>query len=130
GPRPALGAPHRQGRPLEGPAPMTATATTPDLLYSDVEDDLRAAVRDLLADHCPPTAVLARCESDTPYDPQLWRTLAGELGLAGLLVPEKSGGQGGSAREVAVVLEELGGAVAPVPFLGSAVLATSALLGC
>lgn len=103
---------------------------TPDLLYSDVEDDLRASVRGLLADRCPPSAVLARCESDTPYDPRLWHTLAGELGLAGLLVPEKSGGQGASAREAAVVLEELGAAVAPVPFLGSAVLATSALLAC
>ncbi len=110
---------------------MTASpAGSPDLLYSDVEDDLRAAVRGLLADRCPPAAVLARCESGTPYDPALWRTLAAELGLAGLLVPEGRGGQGGSAREVAVVMEELGAGVAPVPFLGSAVLATTALLGC
>jgi alkylation response protein AidB-like acyl-CoA dehydrogenase len=38
------------------------------------------------------------------------------------------GGVGGSAREIAVIAEELGRSVAPVPFLGSAVLATSALL--
>lgn len=101
---------------------------TPDLLYSDVEDDLRAAVRGLLADRCPPAAILARIESGTPYDLELWRTLAAEIGVAGLLVPEELGGQGASAREAAVVLEELGAAVAPVPFLGSAVLATSALL--
>ncbi|WP_327292040.1 acyl-CoA dehydrogenase family protein [Streptomyces sp. NBC_01198] len=102
----------------------------PDLLYSDVEDDLRAAVRSVLADRCGPAAVLGRIETAEPYDPALWRVLAVELGLAGLLVPEKLGGQGASAREAAVVLEELGGAVAPVPFLGSAVLATSALLAC
>ncbi|MFJ2956149.1 acyl-CoA dehydrogenase family protein [Streptomyces sp. NPDC087270] len=102
----------------------------PDLLYSDVEDDLRAAVRDLLADRCPPGAVLTRVEGEQPYDPELWRLLAAELGLAGLLVPEEQGGQGATAREVAVVLEELGGAVVPTPFLGSAVLATSALLRC
>ena len=101
-----------------------------NLLYSEVEDDLRAAVREVLADHCPPGAVLGRVEGAEPYDPSLWRVLAADLGLAGLLVPEKLGGQGASAREAAVVLEELGGAVAPVPFLGSAVLATSALLGC
>ncbi|GAA1907572.1 acyl-CoA dehydrogenase family protein [Streptantibioticus ferralitis] len=106
------------------------TADDLDLLYSDVEQDLRSAVRDLLTDRCPASSVLARCDSDTPYDLGLWRTLAVQLGLAGLLVPEKLGGQGASAREVGVVLEELGGAVAPVPFLGSAVLATSALLGC
>jgi alkylation response protein AidB-like acyl-CoA dehydrogenase len=101
-----------------------------NLLYSDVEDDLRTAVRDVLADRCPPEAVLGRVESELPYDTGLWKLLAAELGLAGLLVPEHLGGQGASAREVAVVLEELGSAVAPVPFLGSAVLATSALLGC
>ncbi|MDX3357912.1 acyl-CoA/acyl-ACP dehydrogenase [Streptomyces sp. ME01-24h] len=99
-----------------------------DLLYSDVEDDLRAAVRGLLTDRCASADVLARRESDAPYDAALWRTLAGEVGVAGLLVPEKLGGQGASTREAAVVLEELGAFVAPVPFLGSAVLATTALL--
>ncbi|MDI5964645.1 acyl-CoA dehydrogenase family protein [Streptomyces sp. SL13] len=99
---------------------------SPDLLYSDVEDDLRAAVRDVLADHCPPAAVLARCESAQPYDMALYRRLAADLGLAGLTVPEQAGGQGASARELAVVMEELGRAVAPVPFLGVA-MATAVL---
>ena len=54
--------------------------------------------------------------------------LASDLGLAGLLVPEALGGAGASMREAAVVLEELGRAVAPVPYLGSAVVATTALL--
>ncbi len=109
---------------------MSAADGAMDLLYSEVEDDLRASVRALLADRCPPSAVLARCESGTPYDPALWRTLGAELGLAGLLVPGKLGGQDASAREAAVVLEELGACVAPVPYLGSAVLAVTALLGC
>ncbi|MEU9790346.1 acyl-CoA dehydrogenase family protein [Streptomyces sparsogenes] len=104
--------------------------STPDLLYSEAEDDLRAAVRSLLADRCPPSAVLAEAESRRPYDPALWRSLAAEMGTAGLLVPDKLGGQGATAREAAVVLEELGRAVAPVPYLTSAVLATTALLGC
>lgn len=102
--------------------------STPNLLYSDVETDLRASVRDLLADRCEPSTLLARVESEQPYDPALWRTLSAELGLAGLHVPEELGGQGASTRETALVLEELGRAVAPVPFLGSAVLATSVLL--
>jgi alkylation response protein AidB-like acyl-CoA dehydrogenase len=103
--------------------------TNSDLRYSEVEEDLRASVRDLLADRSDPAAVLTRCETDEPYDLDLWRRLATDLGVAGLHVPEERGGQGASARETAVVLEELGRAVAPVPFLGSAVLATSALLG-
>jgi len=98
-----------------------------DLLYSEVEEDLRASVRDLLTDQAGFSSVLARTESTEPYDLKLWRTLSGDLGLAGLAVPEDHGGQGASYREVAVVLEELGRSVAPVPFLGSAVLATAAL---
>jgi alkylation response protein AidB-like acyl-CoA dehydrogenase len=99
-----------------------------DLLYSEVEEDLRASVRDLFTDRAAAASVLARTESSEPYDLKLWRTLATELGTASLHVPEEFGGQGASARELAVVLEELGRAVVPVPFLGSAVLATSALL--
>ncbi|MEV4169898.1 acyl-CoA dehydrogenase family protein [Nonomuraea sp. NPDC049709] len=99
------------------------------LLYSEVEEELRSAVRGLLADRCPPAAVLKRIESvNSVYDLDLWKTLAGEIGVAGLLVPEELGGAGASASEVAVVLEELGRAVAPVPFFTSSVLATQALL--
>src|SRR5699024_8010657 len=58
----------------------------------------------------------------------VWQALAVELGVAGLLVPETLGGAGASAREAAVVCEEIGRAVAPVPFLSSAGLATAALL--
>ncbi|CAL9638759.1 acyl-CoA dehydrogenase family protein [Streptomyces sp. enrichment culture] len=101
-----------------------------DLLYSEEEEALRAAVRDLLTDHCPPAGVLARTESDAPHDRALWKSLTEDMGLAGLLVPEEQGGQGASHREAAVVLEELGRAVAPVPYLTSAVVATEALLAC
>ena len=100
-----------------------------NLLYTDVEDQLRASVRDLLGDRAQPATVIARCESDQPYDLELWRSLC-DLGTTALHVPEELGGQGASVRETAVVLEELGRFVAPVPFLGSAVLATTALLGC
>jgi alkylation response protein AidB-like acyl-CoA dehydrogenase len=102
----------------------------PDLLYTEEEEALRSAVRDLLADHCDATAVQARAESDEPHDRALWKNLAETMGLAGLLVPEDRGGQGASHREAAVVLEELGRSVAPVPYLTSAVIATEALLAC
>ncbi|WP_082978647.1 acyl-CoA dehydrogenase family protein [Mycobacterium sp. 1081908.1] len=99
-----------------------------DLLYSDTEEALRDSVRHLLADRCPPESVV-RAYDPVPQDfSDLWRTLAADLGVAGLLVPESLGGAGASAREAAVVMEEIGRAVAPVPFLSSAVLATVALL--
>ncbi|MFI1167253.1 acyl-CoA dehydrogenase family protein [Streptomyces sp. NPDC020801] len=105
-------------------------STDPDLLYSEEEEALRAAVRDLLTDHCDPAGVIARVESDAPHDLALWKSLADGMGLAGLLVPEEWGGQGATHREAAVVLEELGRAVAPLPYLTSAVVATEALLAC
>lgn len=101
-----------------------------DLLYSEEEDALRSAVRDLLADHCDAPGVIAHTESDAPHDLAAWKALADGMGLAGLLVPEAQGGQGATHREAAVVLEELGRAVAPVPYLTSAVVATEALLAC
>ncbi|GAA3501577.1 acyl-CoA dehydrogenase family protein [Streptomyces prasinosporus] len=105
-------------------------STQPDLLYSEEEEALRAAVRDLLTDHCEAAGVIARLESASPHDPSPWKALADGMGLAGLLVPEERGGQGATHREAAVVLEELGRAVAPVPYLTSAVVATEALLAC
>ncbi|MBV8789850.1 MAG: acyl-CoA/acyl-ACP dehydrogenase [Mycobacterium sp.] len=99
-----------------------------DLLYSDTEDALRDSVRQLFADRCPPESV-AHAYDSAPQDfSRVWLTLAVELGVAGLLVPESLGGAGASTREAAVVMEEIGRAVAPVPFLSSAVLATVALL--
>src|SRR5271169_7208711 len=99
-----------------------------DLLYSDTEEALRDSVRNLFADRCPPESVAAAYESAPQDFSAVWRTLAVELGVAGLLVPESLGGAGASAREAAVVMEEIGRAVAPVPFLSSAVLATVALM--
>jgi alkylation response protein AidB-like acyl-CoA dehydrogenase len=104
---------------VEGPAEVI------DLLYSETEQELRDSVRAMLADRCTPAGILARCEGDEPYDPKLWRTLAVEMGLAGLLIEVEHGGAGATLREAAVVVEELGRAVAPTPFLGSAVIATT-----
>ncbi|WP_280218149.1 acyl-CoA dehydrogenase family protein [Nocardia neocaledoniensis] len=100
-----------------------------DLLYTEVEDDLRSVVRSVLTAQCEPGAVTALYDGDRALVDGLWKNIAVDLGLAGLLIPEKDGGAGASAREAAVVLEELGRFVAPVPFLTSAVVATTALLG-
>jgi alkylation response protein AidB-like acyl-CoA dehydrogenase len=99
------------------------------LLDTDIETDLRSTVRELLADRCHPDAVSAIYDGDRTVVSTLWKALGSDLGLAGLLVPEDQGGAGASAREAAVVMEEIGYAVAPVPFLTSSVIATTALLG-
>ncbi|MGH3968493.1 MAG: acyl-CoA dehydrogenase family protein [Mycobacterium sp.] len=98
-----------------------------DLLYSDTEEALRDSVRRLFADRCPPESVTRVYDPEPPDFSDAWHALAADLGVAGLLVPESLGGAGATAREAAVVMEEIGRAVAPVPFLPSAVLATLAL---
>jgi alkylation response protein AidB-like acyl-CoA dehydrogenase len=100
----------------------------PDLLYSDAERALSDALASLLADRGGLDKALARVESAQTYDDKLWEAVAADLGCAGLLIPERDGGAGASYREAAVAAEVLGSYVAPVPFLGSAVVATAALL--
>lgn len=94
------------------------TRATGNLLYTDIEQDLRSSVRSLLDQFASWQAVLARTESGDTTDSALWAALTRDLGCAGLSVPEQHGGAGASWREVAVVAEELGRSVAPVPFLG------------
>jgi alkylation response protein AidB-like acyl-CoA dehydrogenase len=100
----------------------------PDLLLSDPERALSESLQSLLADRGGVEAALARTESGQTYDDGLWHAVAADLGCAGLLIPERDGGAGASYREAAVAAEALAGFVAAVPYLGSAVVATTALL--
>ena len=106
-----------------------SAGTVPDLRYGEAEEQLRTVVRDLLEDRSPWPAVLARVDAGEADDIPLWHTLAADLGCAGLLIPESHGGAGASYREAAVVAEETGRAAACLPYLTSAVMATTALLG-
>lgn len=98
-----------------------------DLLYTEIEEDVRSAVRRLFRDRCEPAEIIGLFDGG-PGPKGLAEALGSELGLAALLVPEELGGGGASAREAAVVLEEVGRAVAPVPFLTSSVIATTLLV--
>ncbi|MEU7825913.1 acyl-CoA dehydrogenase family protein [Catellatospora sp. NPDC049133] len=94
---------------------------TLDLRYTEEQEQLRDSVRAMLADHAGWARVLKVAESPEPDDADLWRLLSVETGLAALAVPEHLGGAGATLAETAVVLEELGRAAAPVPYLGVAV---------
>ena len=104
------------------------TESLPDLLYSENEQALADSLNSLLADRGGVDKALARTESGQTYDDGLWQSVATDLGCAGLLIPERHGGAGASYREAAAAAEALAGFVAAVPFLGSAVVATAALL--
>ena len=89
-----------------------------------LREQLRAELRAALTELSPWQHVLGTAAPDR----RLWRVLAGEMGLAELALPERLGGAGASLRESAVVVEELGRAVAAVPYLTGAVVAGQTLL--
>jgi alkylation response protein AidB-like acyl-CoA dehydrogenase len=99
-----------------------------DLLYSETERDLAAALAGLLADRAAAADVIARTELVETCDAKLWRTVAAEIGIAGLLIPEALGGAGASYRELTTAAEQFGAFAAPIPYLGSAAVATAVLL--
>jgi len=86
---------------------------------TDEQRDLRDAVRGLLAQHQRGGAGDGR---------SLWRRLCGEIGVAGLAIPQRYGGAGAGPVETHIVMEELGRGLTCSPLLGSAVLAAQALL--
>ncbi|RFU20510.1 acyl-CoA dehydrogenase family protein [Geodermatophilus marinus] len=94
-----------------------------DLSLSEEQRDLRDAVRSLLAKHASAEAVRTAIAAPTGRDEQLWAQLTGELGLTALSVPEQHDGAGASFAEVAVVLEEVGAALLPVPYDSTVVVA-------
>src|SRR5580658_6049305 len=87
---------------------------------------LRQTVRDLLAKHCPLSAVREMEDDPLGYSEALWTQL-GALDLIGLLLPEEYGGSGMSLVEGVALYEEFGRALAPVPHFVSAVLCGGAL---
>jgi alkylation response protein AidB-like acyl-CoA dehydrogenase len=82
------------------------------------QEELRQLAKRVLADRCTPERLreVAFGDGSTGVDLELWRELA-ELGVVGVGLPEEVGGGGLGFAEAAVVLEEIGRSVAPVPAL-------------
>ena len=95
--------------------------------FSDEQKQLRDTARKFLAEKCPPKAVRAVIEGSAPYDRDLWKGLA-EMGFLGVAIPESYGGTGAGHLELCVIAEEMGRALAPVPFSSTVYLAAEALL--
>lgn len=100
-----------------------------DLSLSEEQAQLAATVRSVLDRRADSRAVRAAVESDDGWDTGLWRLLCEQVGVAALVVPEEHDGVGASFVEAAVVLEELGRSLAPVPLLSSVVTAEALLAG-
>ncbi len=100
-----------------------------DFAFSEEQDEFREVVRRFLEEKAPAASVRQVVESPDGFDRALWKQMAEELGLQGVHLPECYGGQGAGFLELGIVLEEMGRVLLPGPFLGSAVLATSLVLG-
>ena len=98
------------------------------LAYSTEQQELRESVRRFLADRMPLPRVRELMDSADGTDEKVWTYAGSQLGLQGIAIPEQYGGAGFSFTEQAIVLEELGAALYPGPYLASAVLAATALL--
>jgi alkylation response protein AidB-like acyl-CoA dehydrogenase len=96
-----------------------------DFTFSAEQQDLRAAMRDVAGDRCSASRLREVIASPEGYDAELWRLVAGELGLVGIAVREANGGTGGSFIDAAIVLEEAGSALFPVPLLTGIVAAAA-----
>jgi alkylation response protein AidB-like acyl-CoA dehydrogenase len=95
--------------------------------FSEEQKLLQKAARDFLADRAPLSANREILESPRPYSTELWKGAA-EMGWLGTAVPESYGGAGFGHLELAVIAEEVGRALAPIPFSSSVYLASEALL--
>jgi len=103
------------------------------LAYSAEQTELRESVRRFLADRMPLPRVRELMDSqDDPGEDgsaeKVWTYAGSQLGLQGIAIAEQYGGAGFTFVEQAIVLEELGAALYPGPYLASAVLAATALL--
>ena len=95
--------------------------------FSDEQKQLRDEARKFLSEKCPPKAVRAVLDGKAAYDRELWQGLA-EMGFLGVAIPEAYGGAGAGQLELCVIAEEMGRALAPVPFSSTVYLAAEALL--
>jgi alkylation response protein AidB-like acyl-CoA dehydrogenase len=95
--------------------------------FSEDQKFVQQTARDYLEEHASLDACRTALESSRPLDEELWKGVA-EMGWLGAAVPEIYGGAGLGHLELALIAEEVGRALAPIPFAGSVYLATEALL--
>ncbi len=88
-------------------------------MTTDLDDPLRARVRDLLAEVSPPAEVRRLMEDGRGHDLDVWLRMADDHELHGLHLPAEVGGAGLGWVEQAVVLEETGRVLLCAPYLAT-----------
>jgi alkylation response protein AidB-like acyl-CoA dehydrogenase len=96
--------------------------------FSDDQKALKDQARKFLADKSSAKAVRGVLENaEVSFDKALWKGVA-ELGWLGVTIPEEHGGLGLGKLELCVLAEEMGRAVAPIPFASTLYFFTEAVM--
>lgn len=98
------------------------------LSFTQEQDELRAAVRRFVAERSPSSVIRRLMAEPVGLERSVWQTMAEQLGLLGLGIPECYGGSGGGMVELGIVMEELGRGLAVSPFYSSVVLGAQTLI--
>jgi alkylation response protein AidB-like acyl-CoA dehydrogenase len=93
---------------------------------TDTQQTLKKTTRQFLTAECPSAEVRRLIDTSGAFDSGLWHKMA-EQGWTGIIFPEEYGGSGMGMVEMAAVLEEMGRALLPGPFLSTVLLAGSAI---
>jgi alkylation response protein AidB-like acyl-CoA dehydrogenase len=96
--------------------------------FSEEQRTFQASMRTFLEHECTPQHVRALWDTDTGRSPERWARLA-ELGVLGVLVPERQGGLGMDEVDLVLLLEETGRAALPEPVLDTAAVGVPLLAG-
>ena len=97
--------------------------------FSDEQIAMKDEVRKLLDKENSLKRNRTILEGEEKFDKDLWNSLV-SMGLTAVTIPEEFGGIGMGYLELCVIAEELGRAIAPVPYSSSVYLATTAILNC
>lgn len=98
-----------------------------DFGLTEQQEMLKKTARDFFTKELPKTAVKEIAQDPRGYPPDLWKKMA-DLGWMGLILPEEHGGSGASFLDLAILLEEMGRACLPGPFLSTVVLGASTIM--
>ena len=91
-----------------------------DFALSEEQEMLKKMARDFLENECPKSLVREMEDDEKGYSPELWKKMA-DLGWMGLVLPEEHGGEGLTFLDLAVLIEEMGRALVPGPYLSTVV---------
>jgi len=96
--------------------------------FSEDQKFLKNEARRFLEANCPTSRVRKVLDdASATWDPELWKAVAGQ-GWLGAAIPEEHGGLGLGRLELCVIAEELGRAVAPIPFASTVYVLAEAIM--